>query len=52
MGWGLVTLQKEGQRCDKVEEHQEVVEKGEEEGADARAALERACSLAKLSDRV
>ena len=32
MGWELGKLQKEGQRCGKVQEHQEVVGKGEEEG--------------------
>ena len=32
MGWGLGKLQKEGQRCDRAEEHQEVVGKVEEEG--------------------
>ena len=32
MGWGLGKLQKEGQRGDKAEEHQEVVGKGKEEG--------------------
>ena len=31
MGWELGNLQKEGQLCDKAEEHQEVVGKGEEE---------------------
>ena len=31
MGWGLGKLQKEGQRSDRAEEHQEVMGKGEED---------------------
>ena len=32
MAWELGKLQKEGQRCNTAEEHQEVVVKGEGEG--------------------
>ena len=38
MGWGLAKIQKEGQRSDKAEEHQKVVEKEEEEEGAGRVS--------------
>ena len=45
-GWWLGKIQKEGQRSDRAEEHQKVVEKGEEDEVQARESEQhsgRAC---------
>ena len=38
MGWEFTKIQKEGQRSDKAEEHQKVVEKEEEEEEEEEGA--------------